>query len=178
MAFKKSSKYKHPFFGKKKFSSFEEALQSAIMLPAIKKKVGRGETVHLYLVSGLANSSYIKEVFVNADTIDRYKPSDIGEQIGYILSTDDIEKKKYWWTDFDSTKDINDRAYITDIGINPHGRHNKHLAFTNKRDANMYLEYMLTSKEEQKERDAFLARFADFDAMISSYDDHPYYEEY
>ena len=178
MAFKKSRKYKHPFFGKKKFSSFEEAMQSAILLPAIKKKVERGETVHLYLVSGLANNSYIKEVFVNADTIDKYKPSDIGEQIGYILSKEDIEIRKHNWSDFDPLKDIYDWAFITDIGIDPRERYNKHLAFTSKRDANMYIEYMFTSKQEQEERDAFLAWWDDFYAMTPPYDDHPYYEEY
>ena len=174
----KSRKYKSPFTGKKKFSSFEEALQSAILLPEIKKKVKRGETVHLYLVNGLANSSYIKEVFVNADTINRYKPSDLEEQIGYMLSKEDIERmKNNWRRDFDPHKDIYDRNFITDIGINPRGRHNKHLAFTSKRDANMYLEYMFTSKEEQKERDAYLAGCDEFDSMFPPYEDYPYEED-
>ena len=174
----RSRKYKYPFTGKKKFSSFEEALQSAIMLPQIKKKVKRGETVQLYLVSGLANTSYLTEVFVNADTIDRYKPSDIGEQIGYMLSKEVIENRKYnWRKDFDPLKDIYDRAFVTDIGIDPRNRYNKHLAFTSKSNSNMYLEYMFTSKKEQEEREAYLSRCDLFDSMFPPYEDYPYEED-
>lgn len=137
MSFKNIRKFQKPFT-KISFNSFEDALKNAIMYDELKKLAWRESGVYFFMVNGLAKDSYIESCFTNRHLWNKFEPSDIGDQIGYELVGD--ESNMVHGTG---------RSFITDIGINPNRRHNKHLVFTNKNMADAYLKYMKNSVQNR-----------------------------
>lgn len=165
MSFKNFSKFRKPY-AKVSFNSFEEALKSAVMYDELKKLAWREEGVYFWVVNGLANESYIESLYTNKHRWNKFEPSDIGDQIGYERVGESI---------YDFRVDQSDRSFITDIGINPESRHNKHLVFTNKALAEAYLKYQKNNATERAEREAFLDRW---EYTMDSYVDDRWDEEY
>ena len=158
MSFKNICKFRKPF-AKISFNSFEDALKNAILYDELKKLAWRECGVYFFSVKGLAKGSYIESCFTNRHLWNKFEPSDIGDQIGYEFVGDNSNMVHG-----------TDRSFITDMGIDPNKRYNKHLVFTNKNMADAYLKYMKNSVSEQAERDAFLdSCFGAFD-----YDDYDY----
>lgn len=165
MSFKNFSKFNYPYTNVK-ISSFEEAKKHAVMYDDIKKRVLDGHSVYFYIVSGLVHESTITYCYTNKSLFWEFKPSDIGNQIGYEYVGKSLNKYIITQTD---------RSFITDIGINKDKRHNKYLVFFNEKLAKMYLNYMLTDKKERAERNVFLARCNMFDSYY--WEDIPYVDE-
>lgn len=166
MSFKNFSKFRKPY-AKVSFNSFEEALKSAIQYDELKKLAWREGGVNFWAVHGLADGSYIETLYTDKHFWNKFEPSDIGDQIGY----ERVGKSVY-----DFRTDQSDRSFITDMGINPDRRHNKHLVFTNKFLAEAYLEYQKNSMTERMERETFLERMSFWDSYPDDYPEE--YDEY
>lgn len=170
MSFKNNRKFRKPF-AKISFNSFGDALKNAIMYDDLKKLAWRESGVYFFAVNGLAKESYIETCFTNRHLWNKFEPSDLGDQIGYEF----VGASCRYWREKEGPQA--DRSFITDIGINPNKRHNKHLVFTNKNMADAYLKYMKNSVSEQEARTAFLDSLSSMYGAFDYDDDYNDYEE-
>ena len=140
--------------------TFEDFANTALTIDTVRALVKAGNNVVMYKVMALAPYTNLQTVTVTPDVIDKFTPCDIGEQIGYLFN--------------DGTTG---RSYVSDEGLDPNHRYNRHLCFSTLEQANEYINFVKVDPSlifEQKEIDEENAMFE----SMYSLTDYNYFDNY